>query len=90
MNDKAAVAFNLVQGHVNTIPAATIQAVYRRQIVRAYNGFSEFRFHNRQFEIFPTGNDVARIPYPNQVLNTNVQYQGFQTAVPFTPADFGP
>lgn len=90
MNDKARPAFNLVQPHIGAVPAATIAAVYQRAIVRAYNGNTEFRFRNGQFEIFPTGTDPARLPYPNHVLGTSVVYAGFSNPVPFTPADFGP
>lgn len=90
MNAKARAVHGLVAPHVATISAATIEAVFQRAVVRAYNGNSEFRFNAGAFEIFPTGNDAARLEYPNIVLGTNVAYRGFRTAVPFTAADFGP
>ncbi|RYZ05741.1 MAG: hypothetical protein EOO73_18745 [Myxococcales bacterium] len=89
MDAKARVAFNLVSPHTTTIAAATISAVFQRQMVRAYNGFSELRFRNGAFELFPT-TSADRLQYCNSVLGTTVQYNGVNVAAPFTAADFGP
>jgi hypothetical protein len=89
MGAKASAAFNLVSPHTGTVAAATISAAFQRQVVRAYNGFSELRFKNGVFEIFPT-TSADRLGYCNTVLGTSVQYNGVNNAVPFTSADFGP
>jgi len=89
MSIKAIPAFALVSPHLSTPPTRRQRAVYRRAIVRAYNGGSEFRFQGGDFEIFPTSTSAPRLTYTNLVLGTAVVYAGVSVAVPFTTADFG-
>jgi outer membrane protein OmpA-like peptidoglycan-associated protein len=92
MEEKATIAhqhFTNTVARENAFNALSLRrrrAIYRREIVRRYNGGREFNFIGNQWEIQATG----RIGYPNQVLNTNVQYQGAQNQANFVEADFGP
>jgi hypothetical protein len=90
MDSKAKIAFDLVNPHTAEVGDDMAKAVYQREIVRRYNGNTEFRFKDGKFEIFPTGSDSDRLKYPNKVLGTTVVYKGFSTAVEFTEANFGP
>jgi len=90
MQDKALPAFNSVQPHLSTPPTRRQLAVFRRDVVRRYNGGTEFRFQGGDFEIFPRQTNAARLGYPNTVLGTAVVYAGVSVAVAFTAADFGP
>jgi hypothetical protein len=78
-----------VSPHLSSPPSRRQQAVYQREIVRRYNGGSEFRFQGGDFEIFPTQTSAANIVYPNQVLGTGLAYAGVAASVAFTNADFG-
>lgn len=84
-DDKAIQAYNHLRGHLPTPPNRRIRAVYRREVVRRYNGGSEFRWNGADWEIDPSLSRWAdagdrsqganqRLPYPNRVLGTNVVY----------------
>jgi hypothetical protein len=90
MESKAKLAFAFVDPHTAAVGDAMAKAVYQREIVRRYNGNTEFRFKNGKFEIFPTGSDTDRLRYPNKVLGTGVVYKGFEQVVDFVEANFGP
>lgn len=94
MEDKAQTAFN----HF-TVPSTAVssvafsgfnlrrrRAMYRREIVRRYNGGTEFRFESGSWRVHTTVSP-DRQEYPNVVLGTNVVYPG---PTNFTEADFGP
>jgi len=85
MKDKAQAAHDVISAHIPTPEDQRIRAVYQRQIVRSYNGGTEFVWSGGQWKIQPSlarqiqnsaGNWIPnpRLRYPNQVLGTGVQY----------------
>jgi|GEM_PF-3995853 len=85
MDDKARVAYNRISPHMPTPVDRRTRAVYRREIVRLYNGGTEFRRDGGQWAIHPTvepwknpsdhsQGPNQRLQYPNNVLGTNVVY----------------
>ena len=47
-----------------------LQAVFQREVVKAYNGGTEFVWRRDQWMISPNMNP----PYPNHVLHTQIDY----------------
>lgn len=85
MEDKATGAYNAINAHMPAPVTARWRAVYRREVVRRYNGGTEFHWNGADWEIQPTvarwANNAnhaegpnQRLLYPNQVLGTGVVY----------------
>jgi hypothetical protein len=77
-------AFNHIHGHMPAVPDQGIRAIYQRELVRRYNGGTEFRWNGHDWEIFPglqkwadphdhTRGANPRLLYPN-LLGTNIVY----------------
>ncbi len=102
MNDKARGAYSLIGSHMPATPNQRIRAIYQREIVRRYNGGTEFRWNGTDWEIHPSlrqwanGADHSqganpRLRYPNQVLGVSIIYSvgaGASTTFPW-PITFG-
>ncbi len=84
VGDKAHDAYNFISGHIPSPPDQRIRAVYQREIVRSYNGGTEFVWSGGAWKIQPSrpkrkqkpdGSWIANpeLRYPN-LLGTNVQY----------------
>jgi hypothetical protein len=94
MQDKAAAAFNHLTLPAAGAPATAFsafnlrrrRAMFRREVVRRYNGGVEFQFEAGAWVIH-TGVPAARQGYPNTILGTTVVYPG---PTNFDTADFGP
>jgi len=84
MEDKAEPAYNMIRHHLHANPTLKDQAVYRREVVRRYNGYTEFRWDGSDWVIDTTS---PRPQYPNNVLGTHVHYPG---PTQFGINDFGP
>ena len=65
------------------------RAIYRRELVRRYNGGREFRFSGGNWVIH-TSSPADRHNYPNTVLRTGIVYPPNGGPVNFNTADFGP
>ncbi|MBN1984554.1 MAG: hypothetical protein JW795_23710, partial [Chitinivibrionales bacterium] len=86
MDDKATAAYNHIRGHLPTPLDQRIKAVYQREIVRRYNGGTEFQWLGNAWKIYPSNflrwkdqNNHSlgrsdRLPYPNNVIGTAVVY----------------
>ena len=84
MEEKAIAAYGLVQPHLPNPVDRRTRAVYQREIVRRYNGGTEFQWSGGTFVISPskrwrdnadhTQGPNPNLRYPNQVLGTNVTY----------------
>ena len=84
--DKAQAAYNMVSPHLPAGgPDQRTRAVYQREIVRRYNGGTEFQWNGTDWEITPTvhqwqnANNHSQGPYgnlryPNLVLGTTIHY----------------
>jgi len=101
MTSKASGAWASLNAHLAHDQRS--RAVYQREVVRRYNGFTEFQWNGTAFVINPTlpqwedAHDHSRgansnLPYPNQVLGTHVVYStghGAATVFPW-PIAFQP
>lgn len=100
-DDKAIAAYNLISTNMPTPPNQRIKAVYQREVVRRYNGGSEFHWNGTDWVINPSLPQWAsssdhsqganpRLPYPNNVLGTGIAYStGSGAATTFTwPINF--
>lgn len=95
MNDKGGVAYRTLR--LNNAGATLVdrrmRATFHRQVVRAYNGGTEFTFDTtlNQWVIAPA-TPVDRREYPNDVLSTAVDYSLLETQphIEFVEAAFGP
>ncbi len=95
MEDKATAAYALVSAHLPAPVDQRTRAVYQREIVRRYNGGTEFEFSGGAFVINPSqryadSTDPSKGPnlnlrYPNQVLGTGVVYFTSAAGVADTP-----
>jgi hypothetical protein len=85
MEDKASGAFATISAHMPTPANQRLRAVYQREVVRRYNGGTEFQWNGSAWEIHPSLSQWAnsadhsrgpnpRLLYPNQVLGTGVVY----------------
>jgi hypothetical protein len=85
MADKATGAYSMVNAHMPAAVDQRTRAVYQREIVRRYNGGTEFQWNGTDWEISPGLQQWAepadhskgasdRLVYPNQVLGTGVVY----------------
>jgi hypothetical protein len=85
MVDKASSAHALISTHMPAAPNQRIRAIYQREIVRRYNGGSEFHWTGSAWGIRPSLQQWAnnsdhsqganpRLNYPNLVLGTHVTY----------------
>jgi len=85
MEDKATGAFTAVSAHMPTPSTQRIRAVYQREIVRRYNGGTEFHWNGTDWEISPGLQEWAdnadhskgpnpRLLYPNRVLGSAIVY----------------
>jgi len=84
MEEKATGAYNFVSPHLPTPVDQRTRAVYQREIVRRYNGGTEFEFIGGTFVINPsrrwadnadhTKGPNPNLRYPNHVLGTNIVY----------------
>lgn len=101
---KARAAHTSMSPHFADPLVRTDKAAFRREVVRRYNGNTEFRWSGTGWEIYPSsaqrdnkGNPNPQLLYPNAVLGTNVPYwtgQGpaatFPWPIAFTTAQYGP
>ena len=67
---KAAGAYGQLSGHMPNPPDDRFRAVFQRQVVRAYNGGTEFRWENNAWVIRPSlqwaeAADHSKGPHPN-------------------------
>lgn len=85
MEEKAQAAHGLMAPHLPAVIDRRTRAVFRREVVRRYNGGREFQWNGADWEINPSLGQWAnnanhaegpnpRLRYPNHVLGTNVQY----------------
>lgn len=85
MEDKATSAYNHIDANLPNPLDQRIRAVYQREIVRRFNGGSEFQWSGTAWQIHPSLNQWEdnsdhskgpnlRLPYPNNVLGTTVTY----------------
>jgi outer membrane protein OmpA-like peptidoglycan-associated protein len=93
MQEKAQIARNAFLGAsavavaaFNALPQRRREAMFRREVVRRYNGGREFRFEGNQWVIHTTTNDTVLRSYPNQVLGTQINYPDQRD---FPDAQFG-
>lgn len=108
MESKASGAYTaLIQPHLPYPDMNRARAVFQREVVRRYNGGREFSWDGHNWVIDPTlartigaGETLQanpRLPYPNHVLNTHIQYWTgpnnapvFNWPIAFTAANYGP
>lgn len=88
-DDKANGAYAMLSAHLPAALDQRFRAALQRETVRRYNGGREFVFDAGQWKIDQAAVPAANVPYPNQVLGTNVNYAA-PHPITFTPADFGP
>jgi hypothetical protein len=87
MEDKGKDAWNALHAHFGSPLSSADRAVFRREIVRRYNGGSEFKWDAvaNKFVISPSvaqwedstdhsKGPSRRLPYPNNVLGTGIVY----------------
>jgi hypothetical protein len=85
MEEKANAARAMMAPHLPAALDRRTRAVFRREVVRRYNGGREFTWNGADWEISPGLNQWAnnanhadgpnqRLLYPNGVLGTNIQY----------------
>ena len=97
MHDKSMAAWNNeLHSHVPNPVTQYFRAVYQREIVRRYNGGSEFNWStaNNRWEIDPSAAAVSNIQYCNNALGTSVQYYNASGnpnwPMVLTSANYGP
>jgi hypothetical protein len=98
IHDKGSSAYNLISTHLPATMNQRTRAVYQRELVRRYNGGTEFRWNatTSDWEIFPTvarwANNAdhtqganQRLGYPNNVLGTAIVYSNGAAATTTFP-----
>jgi hypothetical protein len=89
MVDKAHGAYRRLNGLNALNPASRHdRAVFRREVVRNYNGGTEFIWQNNAWHMRPSVHG-ARLAYPNTALHTNVAYSAQQPPL-LDPGNYGP
>jgi hypothetical protein len=99
MEEKGEAAWKALHAHFSATLTRTDKAVFRREIVRRYNGSSEFKWDATKSEFVidpgvprwenkadPSQGASNRLPYPNRVLGTSIVYstgRGANTTFPW-------